>query len=87
MAIPRSHGICCIKPMHTITIRSKFTFGDRVRFDSKAQHRSGTGTVFAITMAHDGQIDYIIEIPMGGYSDLQPGIYENEMILLVKETP
>ena len=68
--------------MHTHTIRTRFTFGDRVRFDSQMQQLSGEGTVFAITFGADGQIDYLIEIGRDGYSDLQPGILESEMTLL-----
>lgn len=72
--------------MHALTIRTKFTFGDRVRFNSAAQHCNGEGTVFAITVDKQGQIDYIIEIPMGHYTDLQPGILENEIKLLETAT-
>ena len=65
--------------MHTLTVLTKFTFGDRVRFDSAAQHCSGSGTIFAITIDAQGQVDYLIEISMG---DLQPGILEHEINLL-----
>lgn len=68
--------------MHTLTIRTRFTFGDRVRFDSVLQHCRGTGTISAITVDGDGHIDYLIEISRGDYSDLQPGILENEITLL-----
>ena len=67
--------------MHTHTFRTRFTFGDRVKFDSRIQQSSGEGKVFAITFGADGQIDYMIEIEKDGYSDLQPGILENEMTL------
>ncbi|WP_148087919.1 hypothetical protein [Gemmata obscuriglobus] len=67
--------------MHTLTVRTRFTFGDRVRFDSPMQRCSGEGTVFAITVGADGQIDYMIEIGRDGYSDLQPGILEDEITL------
>jgi hypothetical protein len=66
--------------MHTLTVQTKFTFGDRVRFDSRIQQCSGSGTVFAITVGGDGQIDYMIEIRQGEL--VQPGILENEMTLL-----
>jgi hypothetical protein len=68
--------------MHTLTIRTKFTFGDRVRFDSRAQGYSGIGTIFAITIDAEGQIDYIVELGAGEEHDLQPGIYEDEITLL-----
>lgn len=68
--------------MHMHTFRARFTFGDRVRFDSSTQRCSGEGTVFAITVGADGQIDYLIEIGRGGCSDLQPGILEGEITLL-----
>lgn len=71
--------------MHTLTIQTRFKFGDRVRFNSPSQRCSGEGTVFAITIGIDGQIDYMIEIPRDGYTDLQPCILENEITLLEPE--
>jgi hypothetical protein len=68
--------------MHTHTVRTRFTFGDRVRFDSQLMRCTGEGTVFGITFVADGQVDYLIEIGRDGYSDLQPGIYEDEITLL-----
>ena len=68
--------------MHTHTVRTRFTFNDRVRFDSSAQQCSGVGKIYAITIDRDGQIDYMIEIDRDGYSDLQPGILEDEITLL-----
>jgi hypothetical protein len=69
--------------MHTLTVRTRFTFGDRVRFDSRAQGRSGVGKVFAITIDAEGRIDYMIEMmDRDGFGDLQPGILEDEMTLL-----
>lgn len=68
--------------MHTQVFKTKFTFGDEVRFDSEMHRLSGQGTVFGITLAHDGTIDYIIEIHHKGYSDLQPGILEHEITLI-----
>jgi hypothetical protein len=68
--------------MHLHTFQTRFTFGDRVRFDSSLQRCRGEGKVFAITLGADGQIDYMIEIfGDDGYSDLQPGILESEMML------
>ncbi len=72
--------------MHTLLVRTKFTFGDRVRFDSQAQGYSGTGTIFAITIDAENQIDYIIAIRQGEYDELQPGILENEITRLDENT-
>lgn len=66
--------------MHTHTIRTRFTFGDRVRFDSRMQRCSGEGKIFAITIGADSQVDYMIEVV--GQDDLQPGILEDEITLL-----
>jgi hypothetical protein len=68
--------------MHSLTIQTKYTFGDRVRFDSASQGGSGTGRIFAITVDAQRQIDYIIEIDQGSYTDLQPGVLEHEIELL-----
>src|SRR5262249_17023958 len=68
--------------MHTLTVRTKFTFGDHVRFNSPTQGCSGSGKIFAITIGADGQLDYIIEIEQGQYSDLQGGVLEDEITLL-----
>jgi hypothetical protein len=65
--------------MHTLTVRTKFTFGDPVRFDSPTQGCNGVGRVFAITVDAEGRVYYMIEIDRGGYSDLQPGIQEHEI--------
>ncbi len=66
--------------MHTITIQTKFTFGDHVRFDSSTQGRTGTGKIVGITVYTDGSVDYLIDPEGDKY--LQPGIVEHEMILL-----
>jgi hypothetical protein len=63
--------------MHTLTLRTKFTFGDRVRFDSPTQRRCGTGTIFAITIDAEGMHDYMIRVD--GKDMLQPGILEGEI--------
>ncbi len=68
--------------MPSLTIHTKFTFGDRVRFDSQMQHCTGEGTVFGVTIDRYGHLDYIIEIARSGSTDLQPGILESEMVLL-----
>jgi hypothetical protein len=70
--------------MHTLTVRTKFTFGDRVRFDSKVQGCSGSGTICGITMYDDGEIDYMIRYitRQGEPETLQPGIVQDEITLL-----
>jgi hypothetical protein len=68
--------------MHILTVRTKFTFGDHVHFDSRIQGCSGTGKVFAITVDAEQQVDYIIDLDQGGDMPLQPGILEEEMTLL-----
>jgi len=70
--------------MHTHTIRTRFTFGDRVRFDSRLQGCMGEGTIFAITFDAEGNIDYMISITGadGITSELQPGILEDEITSL-----
>jgi hypothetical protein len=66
--------------MHTLTIRTKYIFGDRVRFDSPTQRRSGTGTIRVITIDGEGMIDYMIEVDGKAY--FQPGILEDEITYL-----
>jgi hypothetical protein len=66
--------------MHTYTVQTTFTFGDRVRFESKTQRCSGCGRVYAITLNDYGTIDYVIDLD--DESPLQPGILENELLLL-----
>ena len=72
--------------MHTLTVRTRFTFGDRVRFDSLTQMCSGKGTIHAITVSPDGSIDYMIELIRGDYIDIQPGILEHEITLIGNES-
>ena len=64
--------------MHAHTIRTKYTFGDRVRFDSTFQRRSGIGTVYAICFSGDGIIDYLIAVD-GEDGHIQGGIDEHDM--------
>jgi hypothetical protein len=63
--------------MHTHTLRTKFTFGDRVRFDSPTQRCSGTGTIFGIIVDRYGHLDYMIEVD--GRTSIRPGILEDEI--------
>jgi hypothetical protein len=79
------------KPAHRHVIHTRFNIGDRVRFDSKHQHCSGTGTVFAFTVEADGYIDYTIEVDGEvhresgrSYPVSQPGIEADCMTLLDK---
>lgn len=69
--------------MHTLTLRTKYTFGDHVQFASHTQGLSGSGKVVAITVDAEGHIDYLIDISTGEFSELQPGIYEDEIIGLL----
>jgi hypothetical protein len=63
--------------MRTFTITTRYTFGDKVRFDSR--NGKGHGKVFAIDFDRERYISYTIEIDRGQYSDLQPGILESEI--------
>ncbi|MCI0702310.1 MAG: hypothetical protein L0241_14605 [Planctomycetia bacterium] len=67
--------------MHTLTVQTKFTFGDRVRVNSFTQRRKGTGTVEAIMLDRYGQTSYMIGFD-GSEEDFQPGILESEMTML-----
>ena len=71
--------------MHTHTIRTKFTFGDRVRFDTK-MNGSGIGTVLEIVFGSDGIMYYMIEIDRDS-CDIQGGILEDEMTLIEDDAP
>jgi hypothetical protein len=65
--------------MHTLTVQTAFTFGDRVSFDSATQGRSGSGEIFAVTIDANGLHDYMIRVD--GQPELQPGILESEITL------
>lgn len=73
--------------MPLLTIQTKFTFGDRVYFESQAQGCHGTGTVFAITIDSGMNIDYIIEVGEGTNHRLQAGILEEELSLSSERSP
>jgi len=66
---------------HTLEIQARFTFGDKVSFDSQLQECSGAGTIFGITVDRDMFVTYMIAIDYDSYDELQPGILENEMTL------
>ena len=67
--------------MHTHTIQTKFTFGDKVQFDSPFQRASGSGTIVGITLGPENQIDYLIDT---GDGFLQGGIEEHELTLITE---
>ena len=71
--------------MHTLSVRTKFTFGNHVQFDSPTQGRSGSGTVWAITADAERRLDYMIEVHQDGDCYLQPSILEEEMALLAND--
>lgn len=58
--------------MHTHTIQTKYTFGDRVRYSSHL-NGSGEGTVAAISFMQEGHPCYYIELEdatwQGGITD------------------
>ena len=67
--------------MHTLTIQTRFTFGDLVSFQSPTQGRQGKGRIIAITVDFQKRIDFIIEVAIGdGGFDYVPGIFENEIL-------
>jgi len=68
--------------MHIHTVRTKFTFGDRIRFDSKHQRCSGTGTILDITFDGDGYLAYTIHV---GDGDLQAGIEEDAIAVMTDD--
>jgi hypothetical protein len=59
--------------LHALTIRTKYQFGDLVRFDSV--NGKGTGKVHEIMLDRYGEVSYVIDIN----AQLQPGIYESEI--------
>ena len=67
--------------MHVLTIRTKFTFGDRVCFDSKAQMCKGKGTIYAITVDGQGNFDYMVQAGEPNEIVIQPGILEDEIVM------
>ena len=73
--------------MHSITIQTKFRFGDLVEFASKLNGWSGVGKVFAITLDVHGLVDYMVDVGTDAISDLRPGIEESEMKLVTDRAP
>lgn len=66
--------------MHTITITTKFRFGDRVKYKSRLMGCAGVGTIVGITLHKDLPILY--EIDEGPPELIQPGILEDEIVLV-----
>jgi hypothetical protein len=74
---------------YNLLIRSKFHLGDRVGFHVPVAlggfgslGRTGTGTIFAITLFPDSQIEYTIAIPSREYEDLEGGVLEDQITFL-----
>lgn len=72
--------------MHQFTVSTKFTFGERVNFDSVTQHLSGTGTVVAIIIEATREAYYMLVVDPPEVERIQPGILEEEMTLLTSES-
>jgi hypothetical protein len=62
--------------MHTFTVQTKFTFGDRVEYDCPLSGNSRTGIVVGITITPGNHFDYLID---RGEGDLIGGILEHEI--------
>jgi len=70
--------------MHTLTVTTRYGFGENVKFDSWRQKYKGTGKIIAITIWDDKSYEYTLEICKGGCDyDYQPGICEDEIIAVV----
>jgi hypothetical protein len=65
--------------MHTHTVRTRYTFGDRVRYSSQ-YNGSGTGKIVSICF-HDSDPPYYY-IEVDGSRDIQGGIMDDEITLL-----
>jgi hypothetical protein len=71
-----------------VTIRTKFKFGDHVRFVQSPHHRGGTGIVHRINVEPDGHsyyIDYGILLDSGNCDE--PYVKEGEISLLNDAEP
>jgi len=69
--------------MHVHTVHTKFTFGDRVRYDSKHQKRSGTGVIMDITFGPENYLHYLVVEDSNG--ECYAGIEEEAITLLVSD--
>ena len=61
--------------MHVHTVRTKYTFGDRVRYSSP-HNGSGTGKIISIVFEPDFY-DYYIEVD--GSREIQGGITDDDI--------
>lgn len=68
--------------MHVHTVRTKYTFGDRVRYVSQ-MNGSGTGSILLIDFDEQGQVAYTIQVD--GQPDLQGGILDDDITLLTDD--
>lgn len=62
--------------MHVHTVRTKYTFGDRVRYASQ-MNGSGTGTIISIAFHPDPDYYYFIEID--GSREIAGGILDADI--------
>jgi hypothetical protein len=69
--------------MHVHTVRTKYTFGDRVKYASHF-NGSGTGTICGIEFDPTGRISYFIEVDGSPY--VQGGIEDDDITLLTDES-
>lgn len=68
--------------MHVHTVHTKYTFGDRVRYDSKDQGRAGAGVIDGITFGGSHPLAYLIIDDNGdGYA----GIEESAITLIIAD--
>jgi hypothetical protein len=65
--------------MHSLTIQTKYKFGDRVSFDSQSQSCRGVGVIFGVCLDINGHLDYMIEYDSIAGPIIQPGILEREI--------
>ena len=73
--------------MHTHTVRTRFTFGDHVKYRSRLMGCAGSGIVVGITIFADLPVAYEIDPNVEGHPAqlIQPGILEDEMELVDRQ--
>jgi hypothetical protein len=64
--------------MHVHSVRTKYTFGDRVRYVSQ-MNGSGTGTIISIAF-HADSADYYYFIELEGSREIAGGILDADII-------
>jgi hypothetical protein len=69
--------------MHVHTVRTKYTFGDRVRYSSH-HNGSGTGTIVGICINGPAEPHYYI-IDIDGKPEAAGGIYDDDITLLTDD--